>query len=88
MELKLIEPEEALAQVHELLAELESGEKLVLSREEGMLSLRIGPLAQRRELRPAGQVWCRSRLDWLDDLPALPGVETQPGAAKSSEASR
>ncbi len=54
--------------------------------ETGMLSLRIGPLAQRRELKPSGQVWCRSRLDWLDDLPSLPGVETQPGAARASEA--
>ncbi len=47
--------------------------------ESGMLSVRVGPLAQRRELSPQGQVWCRSRLAWLDDLAAIPSNETQPG---------
>ncbi len=50
----------------------------------GTLSLRIGPLAQRRELKPVGQVWCRSRRDWLDDLPDLPGMPTQPGVPDAS----
>jgi hypothetical protein len=49
----------------------------------GMMSLRIGPLAQRRELKPVAQVWCRSRLDWLDDLADLPGMPTQPGVPAS-----
>jgi hypothetical protein len=39
-------------------------------------SVRVGVLAQRAELPPVVQVWCRSALPWL---PALPGrrVETQ-----------
>ncbi len=55
--------------------------------ESGMLSLRVSPLAQRRELVPTGQVWCRSRLDWLDDLESIPAFETQPGARRAAEAS-
>lgn len=45
----------------------------------GMLSLRVGPLDARPALKPAGQVWCRSRLDWLDELGEIPGMPTQPG---------
>lgn len=45
----------------------------------GPISLRVGPLAQRRELAPVGQVWCQSRLDWLEGLNDLPGMPTQPG---------
>jgi len=40
MELRLVEPDVALAEVHNLLAELESGEKLALLRDDGMLVLR------------------------------------------------
>jgi hypothetical protein len=45
----------------------------------GLLSLRVGPLEQRRALPPRAQVWCRSRLDWLDDLSGIPGFDGQPG---------
>ena len=46
--------------------------------EEGApLSVRVSTMAQRRELAPIAQVWCRSRLDWVSDLASLPEVETQ-----------
>lgn len=31
-------------------------------------SLRLGTSHQRAELRPAIQIWCRSRLDWVNDI--------------------
>jgi hypothetical protein len=34
--------------------------------------LRVGCLAQRRELPPKKQIWCRSALEWTSDLHALP----------------
>jgi hypothetical protein len=40
-------------------------------------SVRVGTLAQRTELRPAAQVWCRSELPWLEDLAAIRRIETQ-----------
>ncbi|WP_398500685.1 GFA family protein [Variovorax sp.] len=40
-------------------------------------SLRIGPLAQRALLPPRRRQWCRSALDWSQDLSALPAVEGQ-----------
>lgn len=46
----------------------------------GPMSLRVGALAQREALPPMGQVWCRSRLDWLDGVNDLPRFATQPGA--------
>ncbi len=53
--------------------------------EQGVLSLRVGGLAQRRELAPSAQLWCRSRLEWLDDLSDVPRLQTQPGAPESGE---
>jgi hypothetical protein len=38
-------------------------------------SLRVGCLEQRRELRPARQIWCRSALPWamnLEDVAQVP----------------
>jgi hypothetical protein len=38
-------------------------------------SVRVGTLAQRADLRPVGQVWCRSAVTWLgnlDDIRKLP----------------
>ena len=34
--------------------------------------LRVGAIRQRRELRPKQQAWCRSALDWVMNLEALP----------------
>lgn len=48
----------------------------------GSMSLRVGPLAQARELKPSGQVWCRSRQGWLDDVNELRGMQTQPGVSE------
>ncbi len=40
-------------------------------------SVRVGALEQRRELRPAARVWCRSEPAWLANLADLPRIETQ-----------
>ena len=40
-------------------------------------SIRVGALAQRAELPPVAQVWCRSKLPWLADLSDLFEVPTQ-----------
>lgn len=37
--------------------------------------IRVGTINQRRALRPARQIWCRSALPWISDLDTLPGVE-------------
>ena len=34
--------------------------------------LRVGTIRQRRELKPKIQVWCRSALPWVSDLPVIP----------------
>ncbi len=47
--------------------------------EDGLLSIRVGVVRQRDELRPVAQLWCRSSQEWLSGLPDLPRVETQPG---------
>ena len=36
--------------------------------EPASYSLRVGCLEQRRELRPARQIWCRSALPWATNL--------------------
>ena len=47
-------------------------------REERILySVRVGCLAQRAELAPVAQVWCRSELPWISSLRELRRVETQ-----------
>ena len=37
--------------------------------------LRVGALAQRAELPPQRQIWCRSALAWASDITALPPFE-------------
>jgi hypothetical protein len=49
----------------------------------GFLSLRVGAIRQREQLRPVAQVWCRSAQPWLETMAALPRIETQPGAGRS-----
>lgn len=39
------------------------------------LGLRVGTARQRRELRPQKQFWCRSALDWVNDLGAMERME-------------
>ncbi len=39
--------------------------------------LRVGTLAQRAQIRPTRQIWCRSALPWSGDVSGLPRVETQ-----------
>lgn len=40
-------------------------------------SVRVGVLAQRAQLRPVAQVWCRSEVPWLSDLAEVRRVATQ-----------
>lgn len=40
------------------------------------LSLRTGTIAQRGELKPARQIWCRSAMGWTQDLDGIPQHET------------
>lgn len=42
-----------------------------------LYGLRVGTIDQRAQLRPALQVWCQSKLDWLDNLPALASMDRQ-----------
>ena len=37
--------------------------------------LRVGTIRQRRELSPRAQYWCRSKLDWVDDLESIKTIE-------------
>jgi len=39
--------------------------------------LRVGCIAQRRELIPRQQIWCRSALDWAMDISELPKRERE-----------
>jgi hypothetical protein len=36
-----------------------------------LFNLRTGPLAERAELKPQRQIWCRSALDWVQDLAGM-----------------
>lgn len=42
------------------------------------LGVRISTLAQRGELKPTVQVWCRSAQSWVNDLSAVKALETGP----------
>lgn len=44
---------------------------------EGFIGLRLGTVRQRADLPPVLQVWCRSKLPWVDDLSAIPAHEKQ-----------
>ena len=39
--------------------------------------LRVGAIRQRKDLKPAKQIWCRSALGWANDLKSIPQVEKQ-----------
>ena len=39
--------------------------------------LRVGTIAQCRELQPSVQVWCQSQLGWLGEIPGLSAREKQ-----------
>ncbi|HVL35314.1 MAG TPA: GFA family protein [Burkholderiales bacterium] len=45
--------------------------------EPEVYNLRVGTIRQRRAMRPQRQLWCRSRLDWVTDIGALPALDTQ-----------
>jgi hypothetical protein len=45
--------------------------------EPAICSIRVGTIHRRDPLRPAEQIWTRSRLSWVVELGALPGCETQ-----------
>ena len=45
--------------------------------EPRVYNLRTGAIEQREQLRPSAQIWSRSRVAWLPDVPGLPSVEKQ-----------
>lgn len=45
--------------------------------EPRIYSLRAGTIDQRAQLRPARQIWTRSKLAWVDALGAIPGIDKQ-----------
>jgi len=45
--------------------------------EPRVYSLRVGVIDERAQLRPALQIWARSRLPWLDGVDALPRIDGQ-----------
>ena len=40
-------------------------------------SLRVGGLRQKRQLPPRKRIWCRSRLEWAQNVSDIPGSEQQ-----------
>ena len=44
-----------------------------------VVGLRVGAIRQRAELKPKLQQWCRSRLEWTQDLHGLPQHAKQAG---------
>ena len=40
-------------------------------------TLRVGCLKQRAQLRPRKQIWCRSALEWAQNVADLPGTARQ-----------
>lgn len=45
--------------------------------EPGFFGLRVGAIRQRDRLQPRSQYWCRSAQGWVQDISALPRIETQ-----------
>jgi len=43
--------------------------------DDRVLGLRVGTARQRGQLRPRQQYWCRSALDWVEDLGAVEKVD-------------
>lgn len=46
--------------------------------EPRLYNLRVGPLAQREQLTPVREIWCRSELPWLSQLGTLERSEQSP----------
>jgi hypothetical protein len=44
---------------------------------EGFIGLRVGTVNQRAALTPKLQVWCQSKLPWVDDLSGIPARKQQ-----------
>jgi hypothetical protein len=55
------------------------GSPLFTSGEGGPLDfgIRWGSIRQRRDLKPARQIWCRSAAPWINELRGLPGLPTE-----------
>jgi hypothetical protein len=45
--------------------------------EPKIVSIRVGTIDQRDQLRPVAQIWTRSQLPWIGEIAALPGVAKQ-----------
>lgn len=43
-----------------------------------VMMLRLGAIAERRELAPARQIWRKSALPWVDHIGELPAIAGQP----------
>ena len=41
------------------------------------IGIRVGLIKQKDQLTPSKQIWCRSALDWVQDLSEVPKSETQ-----------
>ena len=41
------------------------------------VSMRVGLVKQRSRLKPNKQIWCRSSLDWIQELSDIPENETE-----------
>jgi len=44
---------------------------------QDVLGIRVGTLDERAELKPGVQIWCQSKVDWLDSVEGLPGMDRQ-----------
>ena len=43
-----------------------------------LIGLRVGNIRQRAQLKPSRQIWCRSKLGWLPEIPGLQSFEKGP----------
>ena len=43
----------------------------------GFFGIRVGSIMQKDQLTPNKQIWCRSALEWVQDLSEAPKFETQ-----------
>jgi hypothetical protein len=41
------------------------------------IAIRVGLIKQKDQLKPNKQIWCRSSLDWVQDLSDVPRSETE-----------
>lgn len=49
----------------------------IAGKSERIYSLRVGTLKQRAELPPLAQVWCRSALDWVNEIGSVHPIDSQ-----------